>query len=72
SSQVSLEEQLSIFLYICVTGLLIRHVGECFQRSNDMISRYFHKMVKIFVLEPFYSKHIAFASLTISTPQNHQ
>ena len=40
SSQVSLEEQLSIFLYICVTGLLIRHVGECFQRSNDMISRY--------------------------------
>ena len=40
SSQVSLEEQLSIFLYICVTGLSIRHVGECFQRSNDTISRY--------------------------------
>ena len=39
-SQVSLEEQLGIFLYICVMGLSIRHVGERFQRSNDMISRY--------------------------------
>jgi len=25
---VSLEEQLAIFLYTCVTGLTIRHVGE--------------------------------------------
>ena len=40
SSQVSLEEQLGIFLYICITGLLIRHIGERFQRSNDTISRY--------------------------------
>lgn len=36
---VSLEEQLSIFLYTCVTGLTIRHVGERFQRSNETISR---------------------------------
>jgi hypothetical protein len=36
---VSLEEQLAIFLYCCVTGLTIRHVGERFQRSNDTISR---------------------------------
>ena len=34
---VSLEEQLAIFLYSCVTGLTIRHVGEHFQRSNDTI-----------------------------------
>ena len=40
SKHVSLEEQLAIFLYICVTGLPIRHVGERFQRSNDTISRY--------------------------------
>jgi hypothetical protein len=40
SRYVSLEEQLSIFLYTCVTGLTIRHVGERFQRSNDTISRY--------------------------------
>jgi hypothetical protein len=39
SRHVSLEEQLSIFLYTCVTGLTIRHVREWFQRSNDTISR---------------------------------
>jgi hypothetical protein len=39
SRHVSLEEQLSIFLYTCVTGLAVRHVGERFQRSNDTISR---------------------------------
>ena len=36
---VSLEEQVAIFLYTCVTGLTITHIGEQFQRSNDMISR---------------------------------
>jgi hypothetical protein len=35
---MSLEEQLAIFLYSCVTGLAIRHVGERFQRSTDIIS----------------------------------
>ena len=34
---VTLEEQLSIFLYSCVTGLTARHVGECFQHSNSTI-----------------------------------
>jgi hypothetical protein len=38
SRSVMLEEQLAIFLYTCVTSLLIRHVGECFQRSNGTIS----------------------------------
>ena len=37
---VSLEEQLAIFLYTCVTDLTIRHVGEHFQRSSDTISQY--------------------------------
>ena len=36
---VLLEEQVAIFLYTCVTGLTITHVGEWFQRSNDMISQ---------------------------------
>ena len=40
SRHVSLEEQLAIFLYMCVTGLTIRHVGERFQRSNDTISQW--------------------------------
>ena len=35
---VMLEEQLAIFLYCCVTGLTIWHVGEWFQRSNGTIS----------------------------------
>ena len=28
---VTLEEQLAIFLYMCVTGLSVQHTGECFQ-----------------------------------------
>jgi hypothetical protein len=39
SKHVSLEEQVAIFLYTCVTGLSIRHVGERFQRSNETISK---------------------------------
>ncbi|KIJ59138.1 hypothetical protein HYDPIDRAFT_79478, partial [Hydnomerulius pinastri MD-312] len=37
---VSLEEQLTIFLYTSITGLTIRHVGERFQHSNKTISWY--------------------------------
>jgi hypothetical protein len=37
---VTLEEQLAIFLYISVTGLSIRHVGERFQRANGTISKW--------------------------------
>ena len=40
SKYIMLEEQLAIFLYTCVTGLSVRHVGERFQRSNDTISKY--------------------------------
>jgi hypothetical protein len=40
SRNVTLEEQLAIFLYTCVTGLTIRHVGERFQRANGTISLY--------------------------------
>ena len=40
SKHVKLEEQLAIFLYACVTGLPVRHLGERFQRSNETISKY--------------------------------
>lgn len=40
SKHVSLEEQLAIFLYCCITGLSIRHVGERFQRSNETRPRF--------------------------------
>jgi hypothetical protein len=36
---VTVEEQGAIFLYACVTGLSIRHIGERFQRSNETVSR---------------------------------
>jgi hypothetical protein len=36
---VMADEQVAIFLYTCVTGLSVRHVGERFQRSNETISR---------------------------------
>ena len=39
SKFVTLEEQLGIFLYCCVTGLTIYYVGERFQRSNETISK---------------------------------
>ena len=39
SRHVSLEEQIAIFLYTCVTGLSVRHVGERFQHSNSTISQ---------------------------------
>jgi hypothetical protein len=38
---ISLEEQVAIFLYMSVTGLSIRHIGEHFQHSNETISLYF-------------------------------
>jgi hypothetical protein len=40
---VSLEEQLAIYLYACVTGLTIQHIGERFQRSNETISQWASK-----------------------------
>ena len=39
SHYVGLNKQVTIFLYMCVTGLLIRHVAEWFQHSNDTISK---------------------------------
>jgi hypothetical protein len=40
SQHVTLEEQLSIFLYMCVTGLSVWHVGKHFQCANETISLY--------------------------------
>lgn len=39
SRHITLEEHLAIFLYTCVTGLSIRHVGERFQHANATISK---------------------------------
>ena len=39
SRHVSIEEQLTIFLYTVVTGLSCTHVGERFQRSTSTITK---------------------------------
>jgi hypothetical protein len=39
SRHVTLKKQLSIFLYIYVTRLLICHIGKCFQCSNSTVSK---------------------------------
>jgi hypothetical protein len=39
SKFIFLEEQIAIFLYTCVTGLSLRHVGERFQHSGETISK---------------------------------
>lgn len=36
---ITVEEKAAIFLYMCVTGLKIRHVGERFQHANETISK---------------------------------
>ena len=58
SKHVSLEEQLSIFLYMSMTGLTICHTGERLQRSNNMISKSFRKMLFIFSSAPFYTTYV--------------
>jgi hypothetical protein len=41
SKNITLEEQTTIFLYACVTGLSICHVGEHFQQhANETISKW--------------------------------
>lgn len=39
SRHVAIEEKLAVFLYTCVTGMSIGHVGERFQRSSDTLSK---------------------------------
>ncbi|KIK26883.1 hypothetical protein PISMIDRAFT_43094, partial [Pisolithus microcarpus 441] len=41
-----------------ITGLSVRHVGERFQRSNEMVSQYFCKILFIFSSSPFYSTFV--------------
>jgi len=40
SRYITLNEQIAIFLYTCVTWLSSHHVTECFQHSHTTIQRY--------------------------------
>ncbi|KAJ8519770.1 hypothetical protein ONZ45_g3304 [Pleurotus djamor] len=68
SRAVSLEEQLAIFLYTCVTGLSSRHVGERFQHSHTTINKYFSKILKALASPPFYTKYVRLPQIDDPTP----
>ena len=50
SKFVTLEEQLAIFLYTCVTGLSLIHVCEHFQRAPETASKYVYSYVIIIMI----------------------
>ncbi|KIK91055.1 hypothetical protein PAXRUDRAFT_150399 [Paxillus rubicundulus Ve08.2h10] len=58
SKFVSLEEQVTIFLYSCVTDLTLKHIGEQFQQSSDTISLYFQKILVILLTQLLYSRYV--------------
>jgi hypothetical protein len=51
---ISVEEQLGIFLYTCVTGLSSRHVTERFQHSPGTITRSVESLNNIYVYVTFF------------------
>jgi hypothetical protein len=74
----------AIFLYMCVTGLSVHHVGERFQRSNKTISkyvgissvhfffpslnRYFRHILGTVSSPPFYTKWVKLPAIDVSVP----
>ncbi|EGN93552.1 hypothetical protein SERLA73DRAFT_145185, partial [Serpula lacrymans var. lacrymans S7.3] len=55
SKHVTLHEKLGVFLYMCVTGLTLKHVGERFQHANDTLSKYFKEILFAFSSAPIYT-----------------
>jgi hypothetical protein len=88
SKFVSLEEQLAIFLYTCVTGLSLGHVCERFQRAPETASkyvylfiimiadlicyRYFRKMLTFFSSPPFYNDYVKLPQTDAPVPPEIQ
>jgi len=67
SKHVTLEEQLAIFLYTCVTGLSLIHVCEHFQRAVDTASKYICRIIFIIMIANlvyyrFFLKMLSFFS----------
>ena len=50
SKFVTLEEQLAMFLYTCVTGLSLIHVCKCFQQAPETASKYVYSYVIIIMV----------------------
>ncbi|KIK74761.1 hypothetical protein PAXRUDRAFT_119499, partial [Paxillus rubicundulus Ve08.2h10] len=51
-----------------ITGLSIRHIGEHFQQSNDMISRYFKKILNAFSHPDICNKYVCLPHVNDPTP----
>ncbi|KAJ7107220.1 hypothetical protein C8R43DRAFT_816830, partial [Mycena crocata] len=54
----------------CVTGLSVRHVGERFQHSNEMISKYFQRILNAVSSPPFYTKWVKLPALDNPIPSH--
>ncbi|TFK17171.1 hypothetical protein FA15DRAFT_548860, partial [Coprinopsis marcescibilis] len=55
---------------ICMTGVSIRHAGEHFQRSNEMISKYFREVLEAVSSGEFYKKHVRLPSANDPVPDH--
>ncbi|KAJ7234741.1 hypothetical protein B0H12DRAFT_993613, partial [Mycena haematopus] len=69
SQHVSLEEKLGIFLYTCVTGMSVQHIGQRFQRSNNTITKYFCETLNAFTDPDFYNRYVHLPTATTPLPQ---
>lgn len=72
SKYIQLEDQVAIFLYMSVTGLSIRHVGERFQRSNETISKYILFFIWSYLDEFFvhcYGRYFILIMNVLSSPE---
>jgi len=67
---ITLEGQLTIFLYTCVIGLSLGHVCECFQQATDMASKCVHSFIFVVVIADlicyrYFQKMLSFFSLSL-------
>ncbi|PFH44578.1 hypothetical protein AMATHDRAFT_114474, partial [Amanita thiersii Skay4041] len=68
SHHLGVEEMVDIFLNMSVTGLSVHHVGECFQHSNETISKYFVNILDMLASPAFYSKYVKLPTTTDPVP----
>ncbi|EGN95164.1 hypothetical protein SERLA73DRAFT_143249 [Serpula lacrymans var. lacrymans S7.3] len=57
---------------MCVTGLTLKHVGECFQRANDTLSKYFKEILFAFSSAPIHTDYVHLPSANDSIPPEIQ
>lgn len=58
-------EQLGIFLYAVVSDLSMRKLAERFQQSTETINRTYHKVMRYFLLPPFFESFVSFPTASM-------